>query len=510
MLARTSHSDVGNPQRNCPMLLTRVTPKSKDMNSGISQQASSDTISGALYRQPLVTVYIPCRNYGRFLPQAIESVLHQIYQTWELFLVDEGSDDDTSEIMERFRGMHPDRIRVIKHSEPLGLQGSANEVLRFATGQYFIRLDADDWFDEGALLLMVARLENDPSLGLVFGNYYYVDSDGRILGIEKRPTLNIEDVSGHHPPHGACTMVRTRILKAMGGYSEDIKAQDGWELWFRIARHVGAAGISTPLFHYRQHHLSLSRDNQRLLDARAQIFERIATEHEGSYQPTALAVLGVRESYPGIEGVPYRLFEGRTILHHALINTQEASRVTEVMVSSRSTSALAHAEELEKSGQVKPHIRHLRQSDEVDGELPVQQILVEAAKRYQSERGHYPDMLVFCSIHSTYRTPAHLDKVLNVLRVTQSDSVVSVQDEKSVVFSRGRNGLEVLNPGKLSGLRLEREQLYRFNGAMIAVWWNVLNAGSLLGEKVGYVEMTELEGTRIHLLPESYSVWNRS
>ena len=52
---------------------------------------------------PLVTIYIPCRNYGKYLRQSIESVLSQIYSNWELFIIDEGSNDDTEEIAKQYQ-----------------------------------------------------------------------------------------------------------------------------------------------------------------------------------------------------------------------------------------------------------------------------------------------------------------------------------------------------------------------------------------------------------------------
>ena len=107
---------------------------------------------------PLVTVYIPCRNYGRFLAQCVESVFNQLYTNWELILVDEASEDNTASIAENLRQRRPDLITVVRNLKPLGLQKLANYVLGIAKGKYTMRLDADDWLDEGALLLMVSKI----------------------------------------------------------------------------------------------------------------------------------------------------------------------------------------------------------------------------------------------------------------------------------------------------------------------------------------------------------------
>ncbi|MGE3149654.1 MAG: glycosyltransferase family 2 protein, partial [Pseudorhodoplanes sp.] len=299
---------------------------------------------------PIVTVYIPCRNYGRYLEQSVRSVLGQLYKHWELFIVDEASDDDTAVVAERCRALDPERIKIIKNRSPIGLQRLANHVLGRANGKYFMRLDADDWLDESALLLMVAKLQSDPQLGLVYGNYFYTDASGNVLGMERRPQFGVEDTSGHVPPHGACTMVSTRALKAVGGYSEDVDAQDGWELWFKLLNRVDAASLEAPLFFYRQHELSLSRSASRLLIARSKIFSKIRQALEGSYVPTCLAVIGARESYPGFEGVPYRLYEGISLLQRAIVSAAAARGVTDVYVSSEDRAVLDYAEDLQLRG----------------------------------------------------------------------------------------------------------------------------------------------------------------
>ena len=134
---------------------------------------------------PLVTIYVPCRNYGRFLKQSVDSVINQLYPNWELIIIDEASTDDTQQIAKSLSDTDSGRIKFIHNKEPLGLQKLANAVLGIANGKYMMRLDADDWLDECALLLMVSKLEKSAKAGLVYGNYFYTDEDGRVLGMEK-------------------------------------------------------------------------------------------------------------------------------------------------------------------------------------------------------------------------------------------------------------------------------------------------------------------------------------
>lgn len=440
----------------------------------------------------LVTVYIPCRNYGRFLSQAVESLFAQLYTNWEVIVVDEGSDDDTLAIADTFVARDPQRVSVIRNDRPEGLQKVANRILGIANGKYIMRLDADDWLDEGALLLMVAKLEANPDLGLVYGNYFYTDETGRVIGTERRHQLGSEDTAGHVPPHGACTLVRTRSLKAVGGYSEDVSAQDGWELWYKLQNRTGAASLEVPVFYYRQHDKSLSQDNSRLLAARARIFDKVAKSLKGGFQPETAAVIAVREDYPGLGGVPFREFEGWTLLARAILSATGSEHITSVIVSSQSERVLAYCEELERLGHVPRHQRLQRTDKSAEPSIcvPMREIMIEAGYYHQDLNGTLPDIVSFLSLHALRRRSEHIDKALNVLRITESDSVVSVQEERDPVFSHGKDGLNLLNPGRFHDLAYERERLYRYNGAIIAAWWDVLNEQNLLGEKVAYIEMS--------------------
>ena len=118
----------------------------------------------------LVTIYIPCHNYGKYLKKSVQSVIDQLYTNWELIIIDEASNDNTIEVAKKFCATHPEKIKLIKNQTAIGLQKIANNILHLAKGKYMIRLDADDWLDESALLVMVTKLEANPNIGLIYGN----------------------------------------------------------------------------------------------------------------------------------------------------------------------------------------------------------------------------------------------------------------------------------------------------------------------------------------------------
>ena len=249
----------------------------------------------------------------------------------------------------------PKKTTFIDNKKPLGLQKLANLVLSQANGKYMMRLDADDWLDENALLLLVTKLESSDDLGLVFGNYYYTNQEGSVIGVETSFEENVGASLSKIPPHGACTLFRTRALKTVGGYSEDVNAQDGWDLWYKLSNRIGATSIRTPVFYYRQHSESLSKDNERLLNARSKIFENVGKKLEGDYTPTVLAVIPVKESYPDFEGVPYIKINGVSLLEHSIKNASKSKKVTQITVMSESQKVLDFSKSLIAEGKVCKH-----------------------------------------------------------------------------------------------------------------------------------------------------------
>jgi CMP-N-acetylneuraminic acid synthetase len=151
---------------------------------------------------------------------------------------------------------------------------------------------------------------------------------------------------------------------------------------------------------------------------------------------------------------------------------------------------LDFSQNLEKNLQL-PHIRILRPHGEAQESLKPQQILTHAVEKFRQTRGWSPDIVLFLSIHAPLRESAHVDKAIDVLIVTMSDSVVSVNQEREPMFRHGKKGLELLNPGRFDGLAYEREHLYRFNGAIMGFWTNNLLEGQVFGQSVGYLEMSE-------------------
>lgn len=125
--------------------------------------------------RPFVSVIVPIYNAAKFLPEAIESVLSQTYDHWELILVDDGSTDGSTEIARGSARRYPNRIRCLAHEggQNLGKSSTRNLGIQHAQGEYITFLDADDLFLPDKLARQVALLAAQPEAGMVYGRTEY-------------------------------------------------------------------------------------------------------------------------------------------------------------------------------------------------------------------------------------------------------------------------------------------------------------------------------------------------
>ena len=236
---------------------------------------------------PLITVYITNFNYGKFVKKAINSVLNQTFKNYELIIIDDGSKDKSIEIIKEFQNKK--NIQII-YQKNKGLVVSNNLALRLSKAKYIMRLDSDDWLDPHALEIMSNILERDKKISLVFPDYYEVDKNGKILDQVRRHDFKKVKLLDQ-PAHGACTMIRKENLIEIGGYDEEFSCQDGYYLWLKFIKKYVVRNVNLPLFYYRQHEKSLSKNNKKILSNRSRIISKLQIKEK---KKKVLSILPIR------------------------------------------------------------------------------------------------------------------------------------------------------------------------------------------------------------------------
>jgi len=448
--------------------------------------------------KPIVTVYIPCHNYGRFLRSAVESVLYQIYTDWELIIINDGSQDDTEEIAADYGTRHPGKIVYYSHEKPKGLRACANLAIDSARGEYIMRLDADDFLDESALLVMATYLDQNRDIALVYPNYSYVDEHGKILYFENRKKIGTEVKVLNLPAHGACTMVRKRVLKCIGGYDEKFNAQDGYEIWLKVINQHNVGNVSTPLFYYRQHHQSMTQDENRILMARQEIKRDLVTKREGTIKPRIVAVVPAKNTYKQVPNIALKKFRGRTLIDYTLDTVIGSNLFEKIFVTTDDQKVVDYCSKKEEV------IVALRPPELSLPNVTQSQILFDAVNRLESEFDIYADILVLLSVNDPLHRPDFIRTAIDTLLLYNTDSVISVYEDNNLHFSHGRNGLELINEGMLKQIRMEREALYMFTGAITVVWRDIITEEDIFGEKIGHVVTPRDESLPIRYL---FDMW---
>ncbi len=223
--------------------------------------------------QPLVSVIIIFLNEERFLQEAIESVLAQRYEHWELFLVDDGSTDASTTIALRHAAKHAERVRYLSHPDHQnrGMSVSRNLGLMHATGRYVSYLDADDvWLPE-KLEQQVVIGESHPDCVMVYGaREFWFSWTGRLedqgrdqvkLGLNgiqpdapvMPPTLlTVFLVNEGASPTGA--LMRRDVVEAVGGYEETFRGMyEDQVLNVKLCLEAPVFVASACWFRYRRH-----------------------------------------------------------------------------------------------------------------------------------------------------------------------------------------------------------------------------------------------------------------
>ena len=186
--------------------------------------------------EPKVSVIIPTFNHARLLGRAVRSVLGQTWQSYELIIVDDGSSDETPEVI---AGFADERIRAIKHEQNKGKSAALNNAGAVAQGSYVAFLDDDDeWLPE-KLGKQVKLLDEAPSgVGLIYTWRQLVDETGETppatAGMSMRGDLYEQMLRWNLPVPASTWMVTREALESVGGFNEKIRVSNDLEFIVRL------------------------------------------------------------------------------------------------------------------------------------------------------------------------------------------------------------------------------------------------------------------------------------
>jgi glycosyltransferase involved in cell wall biosynthesis len=233
---------------------------------------------------PQLTIHMLTYNRAHFIKQAIDSVLSQTFQDFELLILDDASTDNTSELIQPY--LIDSRIKYIKNEQNLGITKNRNKALSLSQGEYIAVLDSDDyWTDNNKLQKQINFLNKDNDHVLVGTNIIIVDENNNLIKKVKYPSSNftikklllIKNLFCH-----SSVIYRKKEILDLGCYDENLSIWEDYDLWLKIGLKYKFANLNIFTTAYRRHgNQSNSEKKQIGRDAQIYIINKYKKDYNG-------------------------------------------------------------------------------------------------------------------------------------------------------------------------------------------------------------------------------------
>lgn len=429
---------------------------------------------------PKITVYIACHNYGRYLKEAVESVIMQTLDDWELLIVDDNSSDNTPEIIETYEN-NP-KINTIR-TKGIGLASVCNLALEHASGEYIIRLDGDDVFDENALQVLSGYLDRAPEMGLVFPDYFLIDEHSEVFSQHRHQRNYNGNQNLDMPPNGACTLIRRKILEDCGGYRTDLGAQDGFDLWAKVRDRCKMGNVNLPLFKYRRHSDNLTNNSSRIMNARRRIKLDAVEDKIPNFGPL-MAVIPCRQYFEFVENFWGQKINEITLLERCIHTLMECKLLDKIIVACDNPEAEEIVTKI-----ADPRIDFfLRSTKSTSRSNTLPTILKEIIETFDPKM-EGTSVVTFCQ--APFITSGTVEEVMTTLIFNDADSAYGVEKIDSQLLRRTPNGLEPIN--RRSNVQSDYNIVYRDSSTCFALKNHNLLADEIDGPIIANFELASPE-----------------
>jgi glycosyltransferase involved in cell wall biosynthesis len=241
--------------------------------SALTQNTHTNLPTLACAECPVVSIIIPNYNHGQYITDAIDSVLSQSYHKFEIIVVDDGSTDNSREIVAQYG----DKVNYI-WQENQGLSAARNTGILAARGELIGLLDADDLLEPDFLSTLVSVLSETPNADAVYCSAQFVDANNISLPQKTCEVVSPDQLyetlldGGFFPP--LCMLAYKYCYIQEGMFDIAFQGCADWDMWLKISKKFTVIGLSIPLARYRILPKSMSSDPQYMLNDRLAVIEK--------------------------------------------------------------------------------------------------------------------------------------------------------------------------------------------------------------------------------------------
>lgn len=190
-------------------------------------------------------------NGQKYLKQSIDSILNQTFTDFEFLIINDGSTDSTSTILNQY---NDPRISIVSNQKNIGLTKSLNNGLKLAKGEYIARMDADDISQPRRLEKQLNYFDRNPETVVLGTGYSIIDSNSERIGekfFPEKPTTSDFFIE-NQIVHGS-VMFKKSIIINLGGYNENFRYVQGYDLWLKVSKKYQIWNIPEILYKLRHH-----------------------------------------------------------------------------------------------------------------------------------------------------------------------------------------------------------------------------------------------------------------
>ena len=404
-------------------------------------------------KQNKIAVCLTCHNYGNYLEKSLNSLLNQTHKNWEAYLFLEECSDNSLTITKKFN--KEKRIKLFIHNKKRGLQYCANKALKLTDAKYFTRLDADDYIHERAYEFFLNEFNQKKNIALVYSDYFYIDEIGNIIDVN----FNIDKKKKDNPAHGACSVFLKEKFLKLGGYKKIFKAQDGYDLWLSfLTRKYKIEHLKLPLFYYRQHSLSMSKNEKKILNERSKIKKFFISKQVNKNKIAYIIGGADRNSFL------LKKFNEKELIKYPLDTIKKLSNNNNIFVSASEKKILKFSEE----SKVKTIIRPKNLDKEF---VTVNEILIHAKKYIKRVFKKNYEIFVFINSFNPFISDEYINQGLDHLQLFKCDNVIATYEDYDLHYFESENGLQKIFHRNHSQLRIDRQALY-VDSRMYRILWN--------------------------------------
>ncbi len=210
---------------------------------------------------------MPCYNASKFIHEAVDSILNQTYRNLEILLIDDGSTDNTRELIQEY-ARADERVKPIFNEKNMGLIRTLNMGVQLASGEFIARMDADDRSHPNRIEQIIEAFLNRPELDVISAGYYYISDNSKVLRKAFPKALESTALSFvsffSTPVNHPCVVVRSYVFKD-NRFDENFLHSEDYEIFSRLlSQGFKFLNLEQPLYYLRINPQSVSNRFERI------------------------------------------------------------------------------------------------------------------------------------------------------------------------------------------------------------------------------------------------------